>query len=198
MPGMDGETAAKSIISDYPVEQRPIIIALTANAMPEDKERYLSIGMNDYLCKPVMPENIKAVISKWGSRIADFKQADQQENPELDEIPVLDSSVIDSIFKINIELLNKLTDIYYRETSTITEKLKEFLQKDNMQKVIDTAHKYKGMSINIGANLISEICKKIEAAARDNQRDNIKTCIESLEPTIKTTRQQFELLKKEL
>jgi PAS domain S-box-containing protein len=53
MPEMDGEQTTHEIRTRWPVDQQPRIIAMTANAMQGDREHYLSIGMDDYLAKPV-------------------------------------------------------------------------------------------------------------------------------------------------
>jgi CheY-like chemotaxis protein len=45
----------------------PWIIALTANALSGDRERYLALGMNDYLSKPVRLEDLKTVLSRCPS-----------------------------------------------------------------------------------------------------------------------------------
>nr|WP_282955638.1 response regulator [Bellilinea caldifistulae] len=58
MPEMDGEEAAREIQRRYPPEDRPILIAMTANALEGDRERYLAIGMDDYISKPIRVEEL--------------------------------------------------------------------------------------------------------------------------------------------
>ena len=53
MPEMDGLEATRHILDHWPSEQRPRIIAMTANAMAGDRERCLASGMDDFLGKPV-------------------------------------------------------------------------------------------------------------------------------------------------
>ena len=63
MPEMDGEEAAVQIHKEWPAARRPRIIAMTANALEGDREHYLSIGMNDYISKPVrVDELIRALL----------------------------------------------------------------------------------------------------------------------------------------
>jgi two-component system, sensor histidine kinase len=70
MPGIDGLMAAKSIKSLY-VEHRhlgltsPPIIALTANAFPEDRERCRAAGMDDYLAKPFDAQHLENLLLRW-------------------------------------------------------------------------------------------------------------------------------------
>ena len=67
MPEMDGfettrlvrDTASRVLDHDVP------IIAMTANAFPEDRARSISCGMNDYLSKPVDPSMLAAMLAKW-------------------------------------------------------------------------------------------------------------------------------------
>ncbi|WP_428330826.1 response regulator [Mucilaginibacter sp.] len=68
MPEMDGMEATRYIREH--IERQPIIIAMTANAMPEDKEECLNAGMNDYMSKPMKIADIMAMLEKWGKHIA--------------------------------------------------------------------------------------------------------------------------------
>ena len=64
MPDMDGLEATRLICSRMSPSERPYIVAMTANAMKEDRELCLSAGMDDYVSKPIRPDEIKAAIER--------------------------------------------------------------------------------------------------------------------------------------
>lgn len=68
MPVMNGMEATKIICERYTEPERPKIIAITANAMPGDRERYLNAGMVDYLPKPIKFKDVQSVLIKWGKK----------------------------------------------------------------------------------------------------------------------------------
>jgi CheY-like chemotaxis protein len=70
MPEMDGIEAAQQIRALYPQGTeapggRPPIVALTANALVEDRAAYLQAGMDDYLAKPFEKDDLIALIARW-------------------------------------------------------------------------------------------------------------------------------------
>jgi CheY-like chemotaxis protein len=64
MPDMEGVEAIRLICSRMSSSERPYIVAMTANAMKEDRERCLSAGMDDYLSKLIRPDEIKVAIER--------------------------------------------------------------------------------------------------------------------------------------
>jgi CheY-like chemotaxis protein len=58
MPEMDGREATMAIRKKFPTDQQPYIIAMTANTSQGDRESFLSIGMNDYVTKPLKLEEM--------------------------------------------------------------------------------------------------------------------------------------------
>jgi len=66
MPNIDGYEATRMIREkegDNP--KKSIIIALTANAMPEDRDKCLENGMNDYIAKPIGPHTLEDVLRQY-------------------------------------------------------------------------------------------------------------------------------------
>ncbi len=71
MPVMNGMEATRAICEKYEPNDRPKIIAITANAMSGDRERYLEMGMVDYLPKPIKFKDVQSVLIKWGKKKAE-------------------------------------------------------------------------------------------------------------------------------
>ncbi len=65
MPEMDGFEATETIRAEEHGAQHMPIVAMTAHAMPSDRERCLAAGMDDYLTKPISVEQLRAVIARW-------------------------------------------------------------------------------------------------------------------------------------
>jgi PAS domain S-box-containing protein len=68
MPEMDGLEATRAICARWAVGERPRIVAMTANALTEDREACLAAGMDDYLAKPIRVEELVAALSRSMSR----------------------------------------------------------------------------------------------------------------------------------
>ncbi|MFL5416065.1 MAG: response regulator [Myxococcales bacterium] len=65
MPEMDGFAATGEVRRGHGPQTSVPIVAMTANAMSGDRERCLAAGMNDYVSKPVRPEDLQRVLHQW-------------------------------------------------------------------------------------------------------------------------------------
>lgn len=77
MPEMDGLEATQRIKSTMEAES-PIIIAMTANAMPEDRQKCIAAGMDDYLSKPFKPAELQKLIVKYNPRTYEADRSGSQ------------------------------------------------------------------------------------------------------------------------
>lgn len=72
MPGKDGIETTKEIIAKYG-EKRPVIVAVTADSNDSNKEFYLNAGMDAFLSKPFKEKDLRAILEKYGQRVASGK-----------------------------------------------------------------------------------------------------------------------------
>ena len=80
MPEMDGLEATRKIVNSRMANERPKIIALTADAMSGDKEKCIEAGMDDYITKPVRLEEVISAVKRWAPAQANFTaESDKKE-----------------------------------------------------------------------------------------------------------------------
>ena len=65
MPEVSGEDATRMIRDEIPAERQPKIVALTANALAGDRERFIAAGMDEYLSKPIKQELLSKVLQEF-------------------------------------------------------------------------------------------------------------------------------------
>ncbi len=73
MPEMDGHEATRAILNEPEIKQKPIIIAMTAAALNEDREKCLEAGMHDYMSKPIHIEKLRDIIEKWAMQLQNYQ-----------------------------------------------------------------------------------------------------------------------------
>lgn len=64
MPEMDGLEATRQIVSRFG-EQRPVVIAMTASSIGDDRDACFEAGVDDYVCKPLKGDTLEMLIRKW-------------------------------------------------------------------------------------------------------------------------------------
>ncbi|MBP6739024.1 MAG: response regulator, partial [Leptospiraceae bacterium] len=69
MPEMDGLDATRAIMQDDSISVKPYIVALTANAIKGDKEKYLAAGMSHYLSKPILIGELRNLLDELEAKI---------------------------------------------------------------------------------------------------------------------------------
>jgi len=172
MPVMDGITATMAIRGLAGGVSRIPIVALTANAMVGDREKYLVSGMNDYVSKPFDPDELLATIRQWvdGGAGDDAPVLVQGTGQAGDDVgaAVLDPSIVEPLRNAKPEFWKRLVGVYMDTTPANLEKLEKLehaLAEADCPAVRMVAHTMKSSSANMGTMRLSDLCRRLEAAA---------------------------------
>ncbi|MGB1111421.1 MAG: response regulator, partial [Gammaproteobacteria bacterium] len=164
MPELDGLDATKEILAQER-KQRPYIVAMTANAMAGDRERYLATGMDDYLPKPVQLKALRELILRCPSR-GGGKTIDASEGSPLD---FLDQDALIGLRKLagrRDDDLKPYFQVYLKEANGWIKALEALPVSPEPAEVVALAHPLKSNSRQIGATELGGLCAILEAEAR--------------------------------
>jgi CheY-like chemotaxis protein/HPt (histidine-containing phosphotransfer) domain-containing protein len=166
MPVMDGFEATMNIRDNESLvlDKKVTIIALTAHAMQKDKEKCLNAGMNDYLSKPVKPDELALILEKWLKK----KNNDEHRMMGLttDTIEIFDFKGVSDRLMNDMDLMEKVMKLFFSDTPGTINSLKMAFADGNCSEVETLAHTLKGAAGNIGLNKFSNIARFIEQAGR--------------------------------
>lgn len=170
MPEMDGIEATRAI-RNLPGEiSRIPVIALTANAMVGDRERYIAAGLNDYASKPFDAAKLLAAIQRCVR--APARGANPTTEPTLAKNspatampPGLDPAIADPLRKDKPDLWKRLVVLYMEKAPKSLETFQKALEVGDREAIKITEHTLKSASANMGAARLSELCRQLGDAA---------------------------------
>ncbi|MGL1900596.1 MAG: response regulator [Fibrobacterales bacterium] len=177
MPIMDGLEATRSIRAiDSTVINREIpIIAMTANAMQGDRERCIDAGMNDYIAKPVEPQNLNNKLIQWvdkqGTEVFNLHHPDSTNDEISGNIQIFNKSFLLKRIMEDKELLKDLIEIFLKEMPKELSLLGIAIKNDAHQEINKLGHKIKGSCLSISGEIMSRKASEIEDF-RPNDNDN--------------------------
>jgi CheY-like chemotaxis protein len=177
MPEMDGFEATRKIreMEKQGNLKRIPIVALTANAMQQDREECLNAGMDDHLSKPYSRLQMRETLDRWlPADAGDEPAAEKVENAQAKGtgkvVSILDRAAVDGLRALqtndNPDLFTRIIDAYLDDTPKVLEKMKQAMAADDMFEIAKAAHTLKSSSANVGAVEFSDRCKQLEASAR--------------------------------
>ncbi|OGP71350.1 MAG: hypothetical protein A2Z73_00615 [Deltaproteobacteria bacterium RBG_13_60_28] len=153
------------------------IIALTAHALPAERERCLAAGMDDYLSKPFTREQLQGMLDRWltGNLTPEKAPAakplpgDPSPLSGIYAAPVMDPKALENIRALQREgapdLLTRVVQAYLSETPRSLEDLQEALGQGDLRALQRTTHNLKSSSANLGAVSVANLVKKLEDTA---------------------------------
>jgi CheY-like chemotaxis protein/nitrogen-specific signal transduction histidine kinase len=213
MPEMDGIEATHHIRSlPDPVKANIPIIALTANALKGDSEKYLAAGMTDYLAKPFDEERLFRVISRNLTRTVpppapapptsshdpktDITLKNHNTNMSSSNPRLYDLTMVQSVSGGDEGFIRKMVALFIETVPQNMQDLKNALQAENWEQVGKTAHKLKSTIDSMGIKSIRQEIRTVESNAKQMESlaeipslvtmiDNvIKECIGQLQAEV--------------
>lgn len=187
---------------DTPAKKTPIV-ALTANAMVGDRERFMSAGMNDYITKPVDIGDLERILLKYLSNGTKkdsniTKEEDSIDTKEISMVSVPENSFEDVSKGIVAQelglpemLVDKLIAKFIETVDANIADLEGAINNLNSEEIKNFAHKIKGSAANLRFKYLAEIMKTIEYAGKDGVS-------EGYEELLSTAKVEIEDIRKSL
>lgn len=182
MPIIDGFEATKAIRDhEKAAGGHRCIVAMTAHAMSEDKEKCLQAGMDDYLSKPIKEGEIRSIIQKWTIRAngkADTGMTDA-DNSGTNADPVNIASALER-FGGDQELLLEVLKDFLEKTAGQMDNLAEAIDAGNAEIMRCEAHSIKGAAQTLSADLLGEHAYCLERFGKERDLSNAREVFDKL------------------
>jgi signal transduction histidine kinase/DNA-binding response OmpR family regulator len=179
MPEMDGVQATQQILERWADGDRPWIVAMTAEVMRGDREGFLAAGMNDYVAKPIRPQELIAAIARTPSRT---RAAAARESGVAR--PPVDASVLDRLAESmggDDAFVNELIEQFVTDSPALVAAARRGLEAGDADEVRRAAHTLKSNAATFGANELADRSSRLEAAAKADGLDDGLAQIEAID-----------------
>lgn len=186
MPILDGYETTRRIRSGAVpgLDVRIPIIALTAYALLDDRLKCLKAGMNDYVSKPVRPENLRAALMRNGL-VMDSKLTPAAA-PVSPGAAVLDERVLEQLRGLpgrnGPALLPELVAMFGREAPVRLAECEKWYTERRSQPLADAAHTLAGSCANLGAHEMRAAALAVEKAAQAAAWEDVSRLLAELHP----------------
>jgi CheY-like chemotaxis protein len=184
MPVMDGYDATATLRErEQGTGKRLPIVALTANAMEDGRQKCLAAGMDDYLAKPYRRDQLETMLRRWLSPASDTAADQAQAQAPAVAVASAPTAAINTAFLAQMReldptgsmgLVRKVLLAYLESSATLQERLDAALAAGDAEELRRSAHTLKSSSANVGAEALSALYKELEACGRGARLDEAR------------------------
>ncbi|MCG2576858.1 MASE4 domain-containing protein [Dechloromonas sp. XY25] len=181
MPKMDGYQLTTAIRAQEQGTRHLPIIALTANALKEEATHCRSVGMDDYLSKPVQLADLQAMLKKW------LPAAETGPGPAVPQhaagkhVTPVDIDVLKTLVGSDPKLIRELLQLFQTTAAQTAVELKRACASGMAAKVSAEAHKLKSSARSVGAFALGELCAQLEASANSGRNEQLSVLLPRFE-----------------
>jgi signal transduction histidine kinase/DNA-binding response OmpR family regulator/HPt (histidine-containing phosphotransfer) domain-containing protein len=172
MPEMDGLTATRLLREDPRFQELPIV-AMTAHALVEERERCMQVGMNDHVTKPIDPDALFTALARWTRPREGAAPAPERPPAAASEIvlPEIDGiDMADGLRRVagNKRLYRSLLEQFAAKQADADLRIAEALNNRDRESAERFAHTVKGVAGNLAIATVRDAAAKLEKAIREN------------------------------
>lgn len=204
MPEMDGVTTMHKIREILPVEKQPRIVALTAHALPGDREQYLELGMDDYLSKPIRPQTLVETLKRCapGEKIPLTSPWQERDSAGTHRQVSIEPMVLNQLYNVigkdRPQMLVDLINTFLGDVPTHFSQIERALQEKDLEGVRALTHPLKSSSASLGALTFSRLCEQIEDAVQFENLEEVLQGYVHLQEEFSRVQQALEQYKRTL
>ena len=177
MPVMDGIEATKIIRQNFPDPINKIpIIALTANVLTGDQEKYTQAGMNGYLSKPFLPKSLYNVIVEYTNDTHGLLKISK--TPENSDNQIIDLSFLKKMSNDNHDFIKEIIIAFIDGMPSSIDDMKTQNDSQQWSQLSGTAHKIKPSVKLMGITVMHELVTELEEIIVQTDKSRIGTLIE--------------------
>ncbi len=191
MPELDGLDATRRIVERWPAETRPHIIAMTANALPEDREACFAAGMNDYVAKPIRAEELAAALKR-----ARPLSTNGDGESDTVEFVSLDDDALKNLRDLGgDDFLGEVIDAFLADAPGLLATLRRSLDDGNREELRRAAHTLKSNGATLGAEGFAELCRTLEQSAKAGELDGASELVERIDAEYRPLEEALSALR---
>jgi PAS domain S-box-containing protein len=196
MPGMDGYTATR-LIRGQIGQQRLPIIAMTANALPQDRQASLDAGMDDHLGKPIDLDILVATLLRHCRRDS-MAAAPPAANASL---AAHDAATQEALARLghNYPLFARMVRAFCSQQGDTVGRLQSLLQRGDRSAALRELHSLKGLAATLGARRLARQAAEIEEQLQQSDAPSATAqLVDTLQPLLASTCVHLEQLAEQL
>ncbi len=169
MPRMDG-LEATAVLQQRFGTAAPPVIALTADASAEDRDRCAAAGMDDYLTKPLQVAALAQVLERWSGPTKAAARMPKPAAPEAQPVRV-DFSRLDNFRELDSDMstVRAIVELFLADTPAQLEALVDAQRSGDAMALATRAHALRGAAGNLGALTLAQMATQIETLAQHGQ-----------------------------
>ncbi|TLV03609.1 PAS domain S-box protein [Dyadobacter luticola] len=197
MPDMDGVETSQQLKLKYP-NALPPIVAMTAYSMKEDRDRFMSQGLDDYIAKPIRAQTLIHKVKEILSTRTDLgiSKESQQAAPE-PALPILDKEIIDQLNGIGgADLVWSVFEDFVNESNELVDGALEAYKTDDIATVKSNLHTLKGSAGTVGVSRVAEIARAAEWRLKSNDTSTLAEALPELKAAYEEFLQDYDALLK--